>query len=69
MKGYKNLKVWALSHELTLDIYQITQTFPKTKIYALTSRMRRAAYSVPANIVAGRSRRTQNDFRHFLTIA
>ncbi len=62
MKGYKNLKVCALGHELTLGIYQITRTFPRTEIYALTSQMRRAAYSVPANIVEDRSRRTQNEF-------
>lgn len=69
LAGYKNLKVWEISHELTLEIYKITQNFPKEETYGLVSQMRRAAYSIPANIVEGKSRESQKEFMRFLIIA
>ncbi len=69
MAGYKDLKVWKLSHELTLEIYKITTKFPKAEMFSLVPQMRRAAYSVPSNIVEGKSRHSQKEFRHFLVIA
>lgn len=69
MAGYRDLKVWQLSHSLTLDIYKITRTFPPEERYGIISQMRRAAYSVPSNIVEGKSRNTQKEFKHFLHIS
>ena len=58
MAGYQQLKVWSLSHELTLDMYKLTEVFPKSEIFAMVSQIRRAAYSIPSNIVEGKSRDT-----------
>ena len=54
------------SHNLVLQIYQITATFPKTEKYGLNDQLRRASYSVPANIVEGQSRNTTKEYRSFL---
>lgn len=67
--GYKNLIAWQKSDELAHTIYFVTQTFPKAEIFGLTSQLRRAVLSVPANIVEGYARSSKNEFRRFLTIA
>jgi four helix bundle protein len=63
---WKDLEVWKLAHQLVLQIYKITAGFPKSEIYALSSQMKRAAYSVPANIVEGQSRKTTKEYIQFL---
>ncbi len=55
--------------DLVTNIYKITDNFPKSEIYGLTSQMRRAAVSIPSNIAEGRRRGSKIDFRHFLIIA
>jgi len=55
---WSDLEVWKKSHNLVLKIYQLTATFPKSETYALIGQLRRAVYSVPANIVEGQSRNT-----------
>jgi len=50
-------------------IYGATRLFPKEELYCLTSQIRRASYSVPANIVEGSSRETRKDYLHFLHMA
>jgi hypothetical protein len=52
-KSYENLLVWQKAHSLVLEIYLLTKSFPKEEIYGLTSQLRRAAISVPANIAEG----------------
>ena len=69
MKKYKKLKVWELSHQLTLNIYKLTRKFPKEETYRLVDQMRRAAYSAPSKITEGNSRETQKEFKRFLVIA
>ena len=63
------LLVWQKSHELTLKIYQITNRFPKEEMFGLTSQIRRAATSVPSNIVEGKARGSSKDYKRFLMIA
>ena len=65
-KGFRNLVVWKRAHKLTLLIYKLTQKFPKEEMYGLKSQMRRAASSVPANIVEGQGTGQGNYKRHLL---
>jgi len=66
---FRDLIVWQKSHQLTLEIYKITIKFPSEEKYGLISQMRRAAYSVPSNIVEGHSRKSKKEFLQFLNIA
>ena len=68
MQNYKDLQVWSKSHELTLEVYKITKTFPKEEIFGLFSQLRRASSSIPTNIAEGSGRFTQKDFASFLQI-
>ena len=63
---WKKLKVWQETHKLVLEIYKLTASFPKSEIYGLVNQIKRAASSVPANIVEGQSRNTTKDYLHFL---
>jgi len=67
--SYKDLIVWQKSMTLVVEIYKLTESFPKAEIYGLTSQMRRCAVSVPSNIAEGRRRGSKKDYRHFLIIA
>ena len=69
MRDFRKIKAWKLADELTVRLYALTRQFPKEELYALTSQLRRAAYSVPANIAEGAGRRTVKDFLRFLDIA
>ncbi|HEV8592084.1 MAG TPA: four helix bundle protein, partial [Pyrinomonadaceae bacterium] len=61
--------VWRRSHELTLKVYELTKTFPKEELFGLTSQIRRATSSIPANIAEGCGRESNGDFQRFLQIA
>lgn len=67
--SYKELIVWQKSMDLVEEIYKITEFFPKTEQYGLTSQMRSSVTSIPFNIAEGRRRKTRKDFCKFLTIA
>ncbi len=69
MRDFKKYKVWELGHKITLEIYRITKDFPKEELYGMTSQMRRAAYSIPSNIVEGCGRESDAEFRRFLIIS
>jgi len=69
IKDFRDIKVWQRAHSLTLKIYSITKSFPKDELYGLTSQIRRASSSVPANLVEGFSRKTKKDSLHFYNIA
>lgn len=69
MQNYKELKVWTKAHEFTLKVYELTQKFPREEVYGMTSQMRRAASSIPANIAEGCGKYTQQDFARYLNIA
>ncbi len=68
-KRYKRLKVYQEAHKLVREIYLITEKFPKSEIFGLTSQMRRAAVSVVANILEGQARSGNKEFKNFLSIA
>jgi len=67
--SYKNLIVWKIADELVNLIYDLTVNFPKEELYGLTSQLRRAGLSVPANIIEGYARNSKNEFHRFLSIA
>jgi four helix bundle protein len=69
MRDHTKLRAFALSDEVAVLIYRTTREFPKEEIYGLTSQMRRAAVSVPSNIVEGCARSTEAEFLRFLEIA
>jgi len=69
MQHFRNLKVWQRSHQLVLDLYKLTTTFPKDERFGLISQLRRSASSVPTNIAEGAKRSGQQDFARFLNIA
>ena len=66
VKRFEDLKVWKISHELVLEIYIITRGFPKEELYGLATQLRRAAASVPSNIVEGYYRHTTKELIKFL---
>jgi four helix bundle protein len=68
-KGYKKLIAWQVADDMALRIYRITKQFPKEELYGITSQLRRAALSVPTNIVEGMGRQGRNETRQFLNIA
>jgi four helix bundle protein len=66
---FQDLVVWQKSHLLTLRVYRLTAAFPKHELYGLTSQMRRAAVSVPANIAEGFKKRGRPDKARVMNIA
>ncbi|MFH1170340.1 MAG: four helix bundle protein [Candidatus Vogelbacteria bacterium] len=69
INSYQNLTVWQRGIELVIKLYKLTEKFPSTEIYGLTSQMRRSAVSIPSNIAEGRRRGTKKDYLQFLRIA
>ncbi|MBI5457098.1 four helix bundle protein [Candidatus Kaiserbacteria bacterium] len=67
--GYRELIVWQKAMDLVVSIYTMTEKFPKSETFGLTSQMRRSAVSIPSNIAEGSKRSTKADFRNFLCIA
>ena len=61
--------VWKKAHDLTVELYQVTRSFPREELFGLTSQIRRSAASVPANIAEGCGRGTGADFGRHLQIA
>jgi four helix bundle protein len=68
-KSFSDLLVWQKSHALVLEIYKLTRQLPKEELFGLTSQMRRAAVSVPANIAEGFKRRGKSDKARHMNIA
>jgi four helix bundle protein len=61
--------VWQKGHQFVLSIYRLTDSFPKNEIYGLTSQLRRAAISIPANIAERFKKKTKGDKARFMNIA
>ena len=69
MKDYHQLEVWRRSHQLTLAIYTVTKKFPKEELFGLTSQLRRACSSIPANLAEGCGRDSDAELKRFIDIA
>jgi len=69
MRNYKDLMVWEKAHKLTLAIYRMTNAFPKEERFGLTSQVRRASSSIPANLAEGCGRRSDGEMGRFVQIA
>jgi four helix bundle protein len=69
VKDFKNLTAWSRAHELTLEVYGVTKGFPRDEAFGLTSQLRRACASIPANIAEGCGRSGDAELARFLTIA
>lgn len=68
-RTHTNLGAWRESMALVKQIYQCTSKFPREEQFGLTSQIRRAAVSIPANIAEGAARGTKKEFSQFLIIA
>ncbi len=68
-RSFKDLIVWQKSYKLVLEIYKVTNDFPKCEVYGLAQQMRRAAVSVPSNIAEGYGRKHSAEYKQFLSIA
>jgi four helix bundle protein len=69
MAGYRDLEVRQKSYALALEVYRATHSFPQHALFGLTSQLRRAAVSIPANVAEGHCRHTRADYLHFVAIA
>jgi four helix bundle protein len=68
-KTFEDLIVWQRAHQFVLDVYKYTGMFPKEEIYGLTSQLRRAAVSIPANAAEGFKKKGKADKVRYLNIA
>ena len=68
-KCFEDLIVWQKAHKFVLSIYRLTNTFPKSELYCLTSHIRRSAISIPANIAEGFIKKSEVEKIRYLNIA
>lgn len=68
-KGYRDLEVWQKAMDLVVFCYEMTNGFPRSEMYGLSSQLRRAAVSIPANIAEGCARQYAKEFIQHLSIA
>ena len=69
LKSYRDLLVWQKAIDLVTEAYRATAAFPKSETYGLTSQIRRAATSIPANIAEGYGRGSRKEYVQFLIVA
>ncbi|HMS40413.1 MAG TPA: four helix bundle protein [Pyrinomonadaceae bacterium] len=69
MRTHEKLEVWKKSVDFVVEIYKVTEGFPKEEKFGLTSQIRRAAVSMPANIAEGAARTSEKEFLYFLSIS
>jgi four helix bundle protein len=69
IKSYKDLDVWKMAMSLAESCYRVTKDFPRDEIYGMTSQIRRASASIPANVAEGYGRDQTGGFIQFLRIA
>ena len=64
--SYKDLIIWQKAMDLVVNVYELTEKFPRSELYGLISQIRRASVSIPSNIAEGRMRGSRKEFVHFL---
>lgn len=69
ISSFKDLIVWQQAHKLTLEIYNLSRSFPKEELFSLTNQLRRAALSITSNIAEGFSRQSPKEKIHFYYVA
>ena len=69
VQSYRDLRVWQQAMQLAEMCYRHTRSFPREELFGLTSQLRRAAASIPANIAEGYGREQTGSYVHFLRIA
>lgn len=69
IKSYKELLVWQRAMELVVEVYKLTELFPRDEKYGLAIQMQRAAVSIPSNIAEGYRRSHRKEYAQFLSIA
>src|SRR5213594_4263269 len=69
MKSVEELDVFKLAHQLALEIYRLTASFPKEETFSLVTQMRRAAASVGMNLMEGAMRLGSKEYRQFVGVA
>ena len=69
VQDYKQLKIWQRSFQLAVEVYKLTNKFPKSEKYNLISQLRMAVTSISTNIAEGASKQTPTDFVRFLNQA
>jgi four helix bundle protein len=69
IKSYRDLVVWQQATDFAAATYEATKNWPKEEVYGLTSQVRRAVVSVPANIAEGYGRENRGSYQQFLRIA
>jgi four helix bundle protein len=68
-KSFEDLIVWQKAHQFILAIYALTESFPRSELFGLTSQMRRAGISIPSNIAEGFKKRSTKEKVHLLNVA
>jgi four helix bundle protein len=66
---FRELRAWQLGMELAEHVYLLTDSFPKSETYGMTSQIRRSAISIPSNLAEGHGRTSSKEFLHFIAIA
>jgi four helix bundle protein len=69
IQSYRELGVWQKAMTLAEECYRLTRSFPKDELFGMTSQIRRAAASIPANIAEGQGRQSTKEFLNFLSIS
>ena len=69
IRTFYDLNAWKIGHEVVIEIYKITKTFPKDEMFALTSQMRRCAVSITSNIAEGFSRQSYKEKLQFYSMS
>jgi four helix bundle protein len=68
-RSYQDLQAWKAAINLVKEIYKVTERFPSSETYGLSSQIRRAAVSIPSNIAEGQGRNSSKEFKQFLSVS